>query len=75
MRTSLMFVPFGWATFSPGCILTPSQCSVHAERWIETGNRGAHVRSFTPSTLGKSAFRFPLERFGAVTKGQQVPST
>ncbi len=72
MKTGLMFVPLGWATMSPGCLVTPSECVDHGGRCKAAGNRRA--RLFALSTLGRSAFRL-LERFGQVAQGQEPSST
>ncbi len=64
MKTGLMFVALGWATMSPGRLVTPPQCFDHKEQRKAAGNRGAHIRLFALSSLGRSAFHRLLERFG-----------
>jgi len=74
MKTGLMFVPLGWATMSPSCLASPSECFDHIERCKAAGNHRAYIRLFALSTLGRSAFRRLLERFAQVAQRRERSS-
>jgi len=42
-KTGLMFVPLGWATMSPGCLITSSQSLDRLENYKAAVNRGVHL--------------------------------
>ncbi len=71
MKTGLMFVPRGWATMSPGCLVTPSECLDRLERYRSFRDRGAHVPLFA---LSMPAFRRLLWRFEQGAQRQRSSS-
>lgn len=75
MKTGLMFVPLGSATMSPDRRVAPLQCSDHREQRKAADNRGAYIRLFALSSLGRSAFHRLCERFGQVVQAREPSST
>jgi hypothetical protein len=74
MKTGLMFVAPGWASMSPGCIVTPSHCLDRLARLQAAVDRGAHAPWVVSAPKRERAFRRLLERLAHLGRRRQ-PST
>ena len=75
MKTGIMFVPPGWATPSPGCLVTPSHCLDRLARYQAAVDRGAHASWAAPAPKRKRAFRRLLERLTHIGRRHQHSTT